>query len=340
MLAAGLGAGAGGLSLIGLWKWRGWHGVVPERMLLKNVTLHPALWGVPVLVGGYTLASQFVIWTGIARMFWGTLLTLAVVIAWRFAGLQRTRPGYVPRRLWVQALLVAVSVAMLARMFLFTRMYHYGFFQAILAGLVTFAFIFRTALAAGGRRHVARATVALALIGLFSVGVGKMVGLSAFYYRNKGTLIGKGGDAFYCVNPGYNPTGQALWMATEYVQKLLPPGETVVTLPEGIWVNYMLRLKSPIRFTYFLPGSFPEERYTEAIASLEAKRPYFIILAPRVNTQEFGVPYWGYDNGSGKKLVEWVVENYTEAGRVEDKGKGGDQTTFRMVIYKRKEAAQ
>lgn len=342
MLSVWLGILCGGLSLLFLWKWTGWEKWVPERMLFKRMTLHPAMWGIPLLAGGYTLASQFVIWTGIARMFWGTSFVLAGVLVARFLRERRARgDGYVSRRLLAQTVLLAGAVTMLARMVFFTRMYHYGFYQAMLAGLVTFAFIFKIASAGAGRRHAARVTVAIALIGLFSVGIGKMVGLSAFYYRNKGTLIGKGADSFYCVNPAQNPTGQALWMATEYVRSRLKPEDTVLMVPEGVWVNYMLRLKSPLRYQVLLmPLVLPEYAMREAITTLEKKPPTYVILAPRVNMQEYGVPYWGYNEASGKSMLEWIVANYVEMGRVEDKSQAGSLTRFRMIIYKRKEAAR
>jgi hypothetical protein len=96
----------------------------------------------------------------------------------------------------------------------------------------------------------------------------------------------------------------------------LPPGATLLALPEGLMLNYWARRRSPSRYWLFLPTEL-EAAGGEAVvlADLRANPPDFVAFVERPH-HEFGVGRFGVDRRNGRAIGDWVRANYRRVARV------------------------
>jgi hypothetical protein len=104
--------------------------------------------------------------------------------------------------------------------------------------------------------------------------------------------------------------------AEQRLRTLMPPGATLLVMPEGALLNYWLRRENPTRFYLFIP-SFLRHFGGEATAvqSLEDHPPDFVALVHR-DTREFGCSYFGVDPRCGRQIIDWVSRNYERIDRI------------------------
>ena len=199
-------------------------------------------------------------------------------------------------------LLILLAGTMLARMPLFPRIYHLGFFQAALAGMVIAAFIVaelprwtgagrwgRCAATAGALTALTFGCVAIAL---------KSGGISGYETEP----VGSGRDRFYAFAPDVDGIGAVVNWTVEQLRDI-PPQTTVLALPEGLMVNYLSRHVSP------LPTwnrTVTEEAY---VKQLQATPPDYVVLISR-DLREFGTKRFGDEGNPGHLIMQWVGANY------------------------------
>ena len=289
-------------------------------------------WILPVMLTAGAVAGFYVpasAWLEAGRAFPGLLLVALGWLAWE-GHRRRTPEKYLSRRWWLGVLLVLAAAGMLARMAFNPRLYHYGFFQAMLAGVVALAFILRAAPALAGPRRLAQLGVFGFLLAAFTVGATQLVGLSGNWYARIQQSVGEGGDQFYVFNPNLNPTGLAMWQTTDFLRKQFPKDTTVLVLPEGVMINYWLRRKTPLHVTDPIPPVYAVEG-PRALERLIKNPPAEVVLLSR-DTREFGVPSFGYDAASGKPMLDWIQAHYTKVGSMG--GSPLDPGQFGVWIYK------
>lgn len=85
----------------------------------------------------------------------------------------------------------------------------------------------------------------------------------------------------------------------------------LVVMPEGLAINYLARVRTPLRFQTFTPVEIVGAE-DAAVRDLARRRPERVLLAPR-DTREFGYRGFGIDYGRG--IVAFLRENYTLEGR-------------------------
>jgi hypothetical protein len=115
----------------------------------------------------------------------------------------------------------------------------------------------------------------------------------------------------------------------------MPQEETFIVVPEGVTLNYLTRRNNPSRYYSFIP--FEVELYGEEniIADFKSNPPDYFIIVHR-NTNEFGVGYFGRNDGYGLKIAEWIYGNYEPVGIIGyEPLKDGK---FGIIIMKRKES--
>jgi hypothetical protein len=95
--------------------------------------------------------------------------------------------------------------------------------------------------------------------------------------------------------------------ALEEIRHRLRPGETLCVLPEGIMVNYLARIPSPVPYDCFIPPSLEMFDEGRIIASFEAHPPDYVLFLPR-STSEYGARLFGRDYG--RSLYSWLIERY------------------------------
>ncbi len=305
--------------------------VVALARALAALVPRPARpWLLPVLLAGGAVAGWYVPWLEAGRAFPGLLLVALGWLAWD-GHRRRTPQHYISARWWLGVLLVLAAGGMLARMALNPRLYHYGFFQAMLAGVVAIAFLLRTVPALAGPQRVARLAVFGTLLAAFAVGAGQLVGKSGQIYAYINQSVGEGGDQFFVFNQNVNPTGFAMWQTADFLRKQFPQDRSVLVLPEGVMINYWLRRTTPLHVTDPIPPVYAVEG-PRALERLVKNPPAEVVLISR-NTLEFGVPSFGYDAASGKPMLDWILARYSQAGTMG--GSPLDYRTFGVRIFRR-----
>jgi hypothetical protein len=194
------------------------------------------------------------------------------------------------------------ALALLAKMPLNARIYHYGFALAmpatlvLVAALVSWAPVLITR--AGGEGRALRA----AAVGVVVVG---MVAHLAFMQRllaRQTNLLGEAGDALYG-DDRVPPLADLL----DEIRRRVGAGQTLVVLPEGVMLNYLARRDSSVPYFEFTPFSMLLWGETKIARDFEATPPDFIALVHRDTTPQ-GARFFGKDYA--RTLKGWVDANY------------------------------
>jgi hypothetical protein len=240
-------------------------------------------------------------WYSIGRCFLLLIVVVAVLIAARVVR-QFKSAGKLDERTAMALLLVLVAGTMLARMPLFPRIYHLGFFQGALAGMVIAAFIVAELprwTGAGGRGRCVATAGALTALAFGCVAIAMRSGEIS---GDETQPVGSGRDRFYAFAPDIDATGAIVNWTVEQLRDI-PPQATVLALPEGLMVNYLSRHLSPLPTWN---GTVKEEDY---VKQLRATPPDYVVLISR-DLREYGVKRFGNEGNPGHLIMQWVVTNY------------------------------
>jgi hypothetical protein len=268
----------------------------------------------------------FLVLTAAGTSIWVELpralpLVAAVAIAvsvWRLL-----RPGGASRaersRREMVLLLAVWGLAASLKGILNLHLFHYGFTLALPATMLAVVLLLHegpAALAARGPgggvvfRRAALGVVAAALV--FHVRwTLELAGLRTY-------PVGRGGDRIVAFAPEVSPAGPVAARAIDWIERETPAGATLVTLPEGIMLNYQTRRVSTVPFTNFVTAEavlFGQDRMVEA---LRRRPPDYVAFVAR-RTEELGTGRFGFVPGYGKRVVDWVEAHYeTTAGFGDD----------------------
>ena len=133
---------------------------------------------------------------------------------------------------------------------------------------------------------------------------------SNHFYSAKTIPLGTGADRMQTFGPPLSETGGITAAALENMAQTMPPGATLVVIPDGIVLNYLLRRENPTPYTVFDPVLMAvyggEERVVE---TLTAHPPDYIALVQR-NFYEYGLAPFGQDPRFGRTILAWVDQHY------------------------------
>lgn len=257
-----------------------------------------------LLVAVLALAGGRVPWFAAARALPATSALGAAALAFAWI---RARGDAAHRAQLAPLVLFAVyALALLGKVLLEVRFGHYGFALAMPATLL---------LAAGAvegtawlaRRNFGGGEVARALGGALVVAA--LLGLwrqSNALYARKDFVVGTGSDAIVVVRDKGVPLAETL----QNLEELAPPQATLLVLPEGLSLNYWLRLRNPSRYWLFLPPEFDAVGGEDVmLADLRAHPPDFVALVDRPHG-DFGVGPFGADPRNGQRLMAFVRAEY------------------------------
>lgn len=229
-------------------------------------------------------------------------------------------------------LLALLAIAMMVRMLLQGRIFHYGFYQAALAGLLVPAILIgefpeRLGMGKWGRIVFIMFSLALLIPGVF-----KLATYSQKILHSKTYIVGEGVDMFYSFPPEINPTGAIVSNISKRLGRF-PPSQTLVVLPQGEMINYLARQQNPLSTYCPLPYFFKSKKCGEGIAkNLERHSPDRIVIVS-MDLREFGIRRYGEKPSSGQLILQWVAQNYEieviSGGDPRENKRGG-------VILKRK----
>jgi hypothetical protein len=288
---------------------------------------------VGLLVSGLAwLACIEINWLQSGRCLFGLMLVYAFI---GVASLVRKSGRQGDLRVPATRLLMALlALALMARMVLNGRIYHYGYYQAALAWLLVPAVLIGEL---PGRIRVlqwGRAVVVLASLALITPGVVILANQSQEVLALKTSPVGDGADLFYAFPPRVDPTGEIVGLVSAELLKM-PRDQTLLVLPEGMMINYLARQPSPVPDIYFFgvaTGHGGEERIVKA---LQQNPPDRVVIISR-DLREYGVQRYGEGPGSGQQLLQWAVANYDPAFSI-----GGDPLDVRQrgsIVLERKAA--
>ena len=113
-----------------------------------------------------------------------------------------------------------------------------------------------------------------------------------------------------------------------------PDVHSMTVLPEGVMINYLLRMPNSVPYLTFLPTDllmFDEQRMLEAFRT---HPPDVIVLIPR-DTGEYGAKFFGRDYAQA--MWTWVQSNYRSLAKLEETIPGQEKKSG-MWIMKRNDS--
>ncbi|MEZ6014735.1 MAG: hypothetical protein R3F49_06460 [Planctomycetota bacterium] len=129
------------------------------------------------------------------------------------------------------------------------------------------------------------------------------------WYERRRYDISSGGDHIAIMEW----RGDLMQELLDELDRVVPANGTMLVLPEGVSLNYLLRRPCPIAIYNFMPPElimYGEERI---VADLRANQPDVVVLAHK-ETKEYGYRFFG--QGYGEHIMAWLMENYREVDRL------------------------
>jgi hypothetical protein len=234
--------------------------------------------------------------------FPGLIAIVFIIVVVRL-GRELRQTGRVERRNLMALALVLLAGTMLARMALRVRINHFGFIQAAFAGMVLAAVVVSDVPRWTGQGRWGRLVARVGIMALLAIGCGAVVAESARNHASQTQPVGSGADRFYAYDPKLDETGLIVNWSAEGM-RTVPPGATLLVLPEGVMINYLSRHERPT--PEFLSD---EEAY---IKELGRARPDYIILIWG-DQRDNGMPHFGNPGQPGEKIEQWLLKNYVMA---------------------------
>ena len=205
------------------------------------------------------------------------------------------------------------ATMMLAKIALRAGFYAYGFYLALPAITVTvvcLCSIIPDALDTWRPGSLAKDFRLFATLAI-GAAVAPHVGISNRMYATKTESIGEGGDRFYVSEAGSMPgavQGLRFRDALRVLGNSLKPGETVAVVPEGVMLNYLLRVESPLRVVTLMP---PEVlTFGESTEPLRTSPPTYVVYVHK-DTGEYGYPLFGTSTRYGEQTMAWITTHYS-----------------------------
>ena len=268
------------------------------------------------------LACFEIAWNEVGRCLLGLLLIYSITSG--ISLVRRPVIGNTYQAQIIRLLLAVLATALMARMVLNGRIYHYGYYQAALAALIVPAVLIGELPQRLGTGCFGRTIIVVSSLALLVPGVVIVARDSQRVLHLKTLSIGEGADRFYTFPPEIEPTGEIMRLLAESLRKT-PHTQTLLVLPEGIMINYLARLPSPAP-----PSDGREETF---IKELQKHPPDWVVIISR-DLRGSGVWRYGELPDYGQLILPWVNAHDQPAATV-----GGDPLDPQQhggVILKRK----
>ena len=263
------------------------------------------------------------------------LMTFGAACLWVRARREYAHRHAISMRTWNMTFCYTAAAAMMARMALAPKIVHFGFVQATLA--VTWL----SALLVGEwPRLVVRSWTGRRFYSAVAATVGAMVAVaflrtSLNNYESRTLPMGRGADQIMGFGLQVFVAHDNLEAARAFLEPRLRQGDQLLVAPEGIMLNYWLRTKTPLPITNLLPATMALNR-RDVLSDLQRRPPDYIVIATRTVADE-NVAAFGSDERSGRRILTWVRENYTqEAHAGDDPLRPFDENKFGLWILKRR----
>jgi hypothetical protein len=231
-------------------------------------------------------------------------LVVVVMLFARARGDRARAMQLVPLIIWF-----AFALVLLAKMGLNPRIVHYGFYLALPAmvvAVVLTTWLIPQVLALWKSEAAARGFRQLAFW-MLAAAIAPYLGIAYGWYRSRTLAVGSGADRFYAST--MSGQGRVAGEALRMLEEATSPDATLAVMPEGVMVNYLMRIRSPLRVINLMPPEMMAFGEDDVLRSLAASPPDFVLMIPR-STAEYGYPRFGSDARYGLRIVSWVNERY------------------------------
>ncbi len=260
-----------------------------------------------VLVLAAALASLVLPWVELGKVFPAWLCLAAV------AEFRRTPPAapQSPADLAsanMRWLLLIAAASLLVRMALNPRFFHYGYYQAALAGVVSMAAIFRSVPDLLNIDKRGRASYTAVVAVCLASGIWQLEEISLLYLQHKTTPIAAGADRFYGFDPRVEPTASLMEEARATLAAR-PECQTLLVLPAGVMLNYILRRPSTIPQFMFVPSVIQGAMGARLLEALKSRPPDCVALISH-DMRGHGVSRFGDIPEHGSEVLSWLDGNY------------------------------
>lgn len=128
-------------------------------------------------------------------------------------------------------------------------------------------------------------------------------------YKMKSLPVGTDTDRIIAFHPRVDPRGFFTAQAAEWIRLNVEQDETFVVLPEGVMLNYLTKRRNPTRFTNFMIPEMLSFGEDVILRDFIEHPPDYVVLIHK-NTAEYGVGYFGRDPRYGRKIMNWINQNY------------------------------
>jgi hypothetical protein len=229
-------------------------------------------------------------------------LPLAVAALGIDAGVRWMRQPHAEPALVLELSMAVLAAALLAKIVLAARVYHYGFALGAPGTLLVVAALLGRVPSAiarrGGDAGVFRAGV-LILLGL---GLAVYLPIAGHWIAQKQVVVGTGADAFLA-----DDRGTVVNQALADIATRIAPVETLAVFPEGVMLNYLARRTTPLRQLNFMPVELLMFGEDVMAGELASRPPDFVALVHK-DSAEYGARFFGRDYGRG--LAARITEHY------------------------------
>lgn len=198
---------------------------------------------------------------------------------------------------------IAFSMALLGKIIINPRIHHYGFALAMPATLLWFVALFDWIPDFIKSRHGKKSWFVMISVVMASVTILWYVSGSTYIYSQKTVLVGNDKDKYWA-----DKRGIAVKLVVKWLEENTDKNETVLTLPEGIIINYLSRRSNSTQIINLMPPEMLMIGEYQILEWIKAAPPDYVVLMHK-DTSEYGVKYFGVDYGV--KLLNWINNKYS-----------------------------
>jgi Dolichyl-phosphate-mannose-protein mannosyltransferase len=210
-------------------------------------------------------------------------------------------------RLILRISLIVLASALLAKMALFTRIWHYGFVLAMPATLLLVESLLAWIPSVLRRRGCSGALFQGAAFGAIAGFVLGFLLLNHEIIQHKTLEIGEGSDAFWVPQPR-DARGVEVKAALGLVSRYVGENQTIAVAPQGLLINYLTRHENPGMFGNLMEPEIISAGQDVVLRDLQSKPPdYVLFTLVFVDRGEFTLERDHY----GRDICQWLIANYT-----------------------------
>lgn len=301
-------------------------GAAAAAALRTRRSARPDLFAIPfaTALGVFAWSTRVVSWHRAAQPLSLIMLGALAVTGFRLAR-RSTSDHTLDRRLVMRFTVVAFAFVLLFRVLLNPVFYHYGFVLSMPATLVAIVLLLDwipTALTRRGGAGIVFQAISVAAVCIL---VGTHLMAMSDLLRRKTEVVGAGADRFLA-----DSRGRLVQEALSDIAGRIPPGQTLVGLPDAVMINYLSRRDNPTPFFSFLPVLLTLFGESAVVDALDHARPDYVLIV-HDDTSEVGPRFLGRDYGH--LLMAWVNSHYKEIRQFGARPNVDDQ--FGIVLMQR-----